>query len=995
MPKKTNKSSKDTEDRMIDEYFKHLESYRKKYGEKTLLLWQCGGFFEVYGRKDESTNEFIDKCFTDYLDLMAVDPANKVTYICQNGKNYRVCMHGYGANDYQKERIIKIMKRNNYTIAHWHEVGKDSRGRKIRVEEGIYSPSCVFDVEGHIDSNTAACYVINTTKPTNKKDPTIYFGCSTIDMCTGKITLFEHIIQKPNVHNTTVFNELERFNSVHNPSETIIIHNYDDESKFNDVIQFADLHTNTIHNINQNSDEEYSIMANKCDDETYKKDMFHKFFKNIKDYNFFLETTTLSQHFFAAKSICFLLEWVWCHNANLTNKVQIPVFETTNNTLYLGNHSLQQLNIVNNGKKKGTFSSIETLINKCVTPMGRRYLKDKILHPVTDVEYLNEQYSMIEHIINNWEKFTKYRNMLKTIKDIEHLYRKIIFNKITPYNLATFNANLHTILEIHSAMEVDKTMNDYIIKNIGTNIREASNTLINKLESFLDIEICSQLISNDYTTNFIKRNVSTGLDDASDELDEIILTKLNWIKTLKSLITDRKLRGLKDSIKFRITDTGAYFATQVSRCKDIQKNIKLLKPTYKKNELDFSTYKYTSGGYGGTYKLGGTILKQFYNKYIQKQSNMTELLETQYTQFVISLKNFDTAIYDVVKYIRDLDMLISKAYISMKYNYCKPTIDNTAEKSFLEAKDLRHPLIEQIQTDEIYTPNDITIGKNKNGLLIYGTNGVGKSSITRSVGIAIIMAQSGMFVPCTNFIFKPYNAIYTRILGNDNIFKGLSTFTVEMSEVSTFLNNCDENCLILGDEVCSGTETDSACAIFQAVLMRLNKSKTSHIFATHFHQLTNRKEVISLKDLDIKHMSVQNKNGVLYYTRKLEDGPGLNMYGIEVCRAFDFPEGFVKEAEQIRNKYNKKSQSTLSKKKSRYHSKKLKGNCEWCDRTGIDIHHLEPQEKADINNWIKTFHKNHPANLANVCKECHSKWTKEGIVHKRVKTTEGYKLVEQ
>ena len=64
MPKKTNKSSKDTEDRMIDEYFKHLESYRKKYGEKTLLLWQCGGFFEVYGRKDESTNEFIDKCFT-------------------------------------------------------------------------------------------------------------------------------------------------------------------------------------------------------------------------------------------------------------------------------------------------------------------------------------------------------------------------------------------------------------------------------------------------------------------------------------------------------------------------------------------------------------------------------------------------------------------------------------------------------------------------------------------------------------------------------------------------------------------------------------------------------------------------------------------------------------------------------------------------------------------------------------------------------------------
>ena len=878
MPKK----QKDNEDRMIDDYFKHLDAYKKKYGERTLLLWQCGGFFEVYGRKDVQTREFIDKSFTDYLHFMAVDPAAKITYIIQNEKRYRVHMHGYGANDYQKDRIITIMKRNHYTIVHWHEPGnKDSKGRKIRVEEGIYSPSCDFNVKEENDSNTAACYVINTTSATNK-NPTIYFGCSTIDMCTGKITLFEHTIQKQNIHNTTVFNELERFNSIHNPSETIIIHNYEKESKFKDVIQFADLHTNIIHNVNQNNEDEFSVMANRCEDETYKKDIFLKFFTDIKDYNFFLETTTLSQKHFASKSLCFLLEWVWYHNANLTSKLQFPVFESVNDTLYLGNHSLQQLNIVNNGTKRGNLSSIESLVNKCSTPMGRRYLKDKILHPVTNVDYLTEQYNMIEYIINDWDKFEKYRNLFKPIKDMEHLYRKIIFNKITPYDLSSFYTNLQTVLSINTDMENDETMNNYISKNIGTNITDATNKLINKLDEFLNIKICSELVTNDFTINFVNRDVNEALDEASDEYDIINVRKDNWIKTFKSLIKDKKLRGLETPIKFRQTDTGAYFCTQISRCKEIQKNIKLLKPSFTLNGLDFATYKFTSGGYGSTYKLGGTILKEFYDKYIQKQSNMKELLETQYTNFVISLKDFDTSIYDVVKYIRNLDMMITKAYISKKYNYCKPHIDNSHEKSFLEATDLRHPLIEQIQTDEVYTPNDIRIGKEKDGLLIYGTNGVGKSSITRSVGIAIIMAQSGMFVPCTKFTFKPYNAIYTRILGNDNIFKGLSTFTVEMSEVSTFLNNCDENSLVLGDEVCSGTETDSACAIFQAVLMRLNKSKTSHIFATHFHQLTNRKEVISLKSLDIKHMSVQNKNGVLYYTRKLENGPGLSMYGIEV-----------------------------------------------------------------------------------------------------------------
>jgi DNA mismatch repair protein MutS len=117
----------------------------------------------------------------------------------------------------------------------------------------------------------------------------------------------------------------------------------------------------------------------------------------------------------------------------------------------------------------------------------------------------------------------------------------------------------------------------------------------------------------------------------------------------------------------------------------------------------------------------------------------------------------------------------------------------------------------------------------EDGILLYGTNAVGQSSLIRSIGICIILAQAGMFVPCSEFTFNPYDKIFTRILGNDDIFKGLSTFAVEMSELRTILNCSNENSLILGDELCSGTENDSALSIFPAGLDHLHKKK-KHFF---------------------------------------------------------------------------------------------------------------------------------------------------------------------
>ena len=102
------------------------------------------------------------------------------------------------------------------------------------------------------------------------------------------------------------------------------------------------------------------------------------------------------------------------------------------------------------------------------------------------------------------------------------------------------------------------------------------------------------------------------------------------------------------------------------------------------------------------------------------------------------------------------------------------------------------------------------------GILLYGTNAVGKTSFIRALGISVIMAQAGLYVPASSYKYKPYKYIFTRILGNDNLFKGLSTFAVEMSELRTILRLADKNSLVLGDELCSGTESISAVSIFVA-----------------------------------------------------------------------------------------------------------------------------------------------------------------------------------
>ena len=266
----------------------------------------------------------------------------------------------------------------------------------------------------------------------------------------------------------------------------------------------------------------------------------------------------------------------------------------------------------------------------------------------------------------------------------------------------------------------------------------------------------------------------------------------------------------------------------------------------------------------------------------------------------------------------------------------------------------------------------------------------------KTIGLVIIMAQSGMFVPSYDMIYEPYYHIFTRISGSDNIYKGLSSFTVEMTELRNILKRSDNNSLVLGDELCNGTESISGISIVASAIDELLKKSCSFIFTTHLHELIDVpiiKEYIESKNLEILHLHIEIINDVIHYERKLKSGKGSSVYGIEVCKSLDMPYNFMMNAEKIRKELQGLDSFLISLKKNHYNKDIYIEKCSICNNNVDDIHHINYQKDSDKNGYFKNYHKNIKHNLVPLCKKCHIKEHNGEISIKGyIDTSEGIKL---
>jgi len=1024
---------------LIKEFFELTKKYEEEYGINTVFLIQVGSFFECYGLKDANNNIYGSN-INEFARICDLNIAEKRVCVGQE----QVVMAGFTCHFLEK--YIKKMQQSGYTVAVYAQ--DEQCANTSRSLLGIFSPGTYFSSDTEnitnitcciwIEIKTDALLLLRSRNTNGGKQLKVYIGVSTIDIYTGKTSIMEY--SEPYIKNPTTFDELEQFISIYNPSETIIISNIE-QKELNEIISYTNIRSKSIHYVNLLADEtRNTIRALNCEKQTYQTQLLSSFYK-YNDINAFL--SIFNNNVWATQSFCYLLDFIYQHNPNLVYKIAEPIIEDKSNRLILANHSLKQLNIIDDSDReyKGKFSSVSKMLNECITSMGKRKFANHFLNPITDKIYLQREYDIVEHIlITNFDQdYQAIKNLLVPIKDLVKINRQILLLKISP----------KTVYQLYSGLLTTKTIYKFAVEQpvllqyLKTQIPEYDhllgymNEVVSRLDTVFFMEDCKDIENiQKIEKSFIKTGIDQALDDkirilteSQDQLEccrayfsSIISnyeTGTKTKKTSKKTIEDLDTNGNGNSseyVKIHETEKNNYslFATD-RRCK-------ILEEVLKKGNLQTISLKYNSRFYNEErdFKLDLEKDQLIYNKQtatnktiennqINKlckdvsliKTNFIETVAEIYNKIIKSLDVYQSKITMICELITFVDLVYSKAFIANKYNYCKPIIDTShSEKSFVQVTDLRHCLIEKIQQSELYVANDITIGLNQmDGILLYGTNAVGKTSFIRALGISVIMAQAGLYVPASSYKFSPYKYIFTRILGNDNLFKGLSTFAVEMSELRQILRLSDKNSLVLGDELCSGTESTSATSIFVAGIQSLHQKQCSFIFATHLHEIIDYDEIKLLKNVLIKHMSViyDKERDCLIYDRKLKDGSGTNMYGLEVCKSLSLPQEFLEAAINIRMKYHPESASILEQKQSHYNAGILKGMCERCyERPAVDAHHLIHQQDADQKGMIQkkdlTLHKNHKANLLHLCQKCHDDFhseEKQDKRYKKVKTTKG------
>ena len=332
-----------------------------------------------------------------------------------------------------------------------------------------------------------------------------------------------------------------------------------------------------------------------------------------------------------------------------------------------------------------------------------------------------------------------------------------------------------------------------------------------------------------------------------------------------------------------------------------------------------------------------------------------------------SLRELEERGHDVTRAVEawcaDLDIAWSVAAIAKEWRWCRPVFevevkaDAEAGGSYFDVEDLRHPVIERL-INVPYVSHSISLTEPNSSILLYGMNASGKSSLMKALGLCVILAQAGFPVPAKSLRMRPFTALFTRILGNDNLWAGLSSFAVEMTEFREILQYADERSLVLGDELCSGTESLSATALVAAGIESLVERRSRFVFATHLHELS---EIVKAGTIRTLHMKVEYNpaTDTLVYDRRLADGPGSALYGLEVCKALGLPAKFLERATTIR----KQLSGWVAPHMSVYSSGTVVARCEICESTtGLETHHIVAQADGGTDT---------DGNLVSLCAKCH------------------------
>ena len=935
---------------ILKEYLKYHDENIKKYGKNTVILMQVGSFYEIYSVQNESLNLGADIYqLADILGIQVVRRNKKIPEITL--ENFLMS----GWNTYATEKFQKILLNHNYTIVYVDQVTEPPNPeRKIT---NIISPGTMIENYNNSDNNYLLSIYLNSYP--QQYDKYIYvIGLSAIDISTGENTV--HKIISSLDDNNIWKDELFRLIHYYSPKECLFHSEID--LKKDEISNMFQLNNQSIHyNLYQNHDFKKPSYQNE-----YLKKIFNTGFLTPLEYLGFDESEI-------TLSYLYMIQFIHEHKLENLNNLPKPIIKSDINKLILSNNTIYQLYLIPNKEHENEkYNSLLSILNKCDTAIGRRLCKNRLLYPITNCNILKQRYDMIEKFQIN-KLYETIKPNLKKILDVEKLHRRMGLSICSPYEFFSIHTSYTYLIKCIEC--INKPLPEITDKYKNT---------INKLDKFItdykNIFILDELEKYSLTnmnSSVFQLGIHQNLDDLQRDIDDGLSMIECICEKLNKYIDPKRSGCIK---KDNNEKYGYYLYVTDNRAKIFQKSVKNLVNTtiqIGNINLDLKDVKFIKRG--GNTHLEFKELLDITNKYssdrLKIQGVNKELFIQKCNEYYNIYKELFIKLVDLIGFI-DLNTNIAKLSIENVYN--KPEILDT-ETSIFNGKDVRHPIVEKVQKEIEYVPNDIELSEN--GILLYGTNACGKSTLMKSIGLTLIMAQAGFFVPCSSLKFSPYTQIFTRILNNDNIFKRQSSFAVEMSELRSILKRSDNKSLVLGDEVCSGTETISALSIVSAALKTLSDIKCSFIFTSHLHQLMDIKLVKDIKSLKVFHLKIiyDKKKEILIYQRKLEKGSGPAIYGLEVCKSLSLGDDFISLARNVQMEISDIDRTLLNDKHSNYNKDLMMDKCQICNSKSEHTHHIKEQNTADNNDIIDYHHKNINHNLVQLCESCHYKVHNENL----------------
>jgi DNA mismatch repair protein MutS len=510
-------------------------------------------------------------------------------------------------------------------------------------------------------------------------------------------------------------------------------------------------------------------------------------------------------------------------------------------------------------------SSLLGVLDHCLTRMGSRALRDWIVRPSVDLEVMTSRHRAVAEMVDDPDLEAGVRASLQHLPDLERLAARVGLGLVNPRELHALRTALDQLPAIKGA------------------VNGASSPLLRRLGDGIDVqadlaEILHQRLAEDPPATLGSGVIGGGWDEELDEQRQLARGGKELLAEIE--LRERTSTGIS-SLKVRYNKVFGYYI-EVSKA-----NMDRVPSSYERRQTLTNAERFVT-----------EELKELESKILSAEERALAREKQLYEEMVTELSSQAQRIAATAEQVAQLDVLGAFADRARRRDYCRPVME---EGAGLNIADGRHPVLEELQKEPPFVPNDCRLEPRETQIvLLTGPNMGGKSTYLRQVALITLMAHAGSFVPASEAVIGLTDRIFTRVGASDLLAKGESTFMVEMTETANILHHATPRSLVILDEVGRGTATFDGLSLAWAIVEYLHDSPehaAKVLFATHYHELTDLAR--QLPRLENRSMAVKEWRGKIIFLHRVVDGPSDRSYGIHVAELAGVPDDVCTRAEQI------------------------------------------------------------------------------------------------